>query len=172
MENSTAVTGNNTLNLAIGAIRHNWHQQTKAVGDYFAKFDASQYQTTVAPGRNKAIHLLGHLIASNDDLLPLLGFGERLFPEMDAFFVPDTDWDHPGFPSLPALQNKWAQLIETLDNHIDALEADRWMEKHTRVSETDFAIDSTRNKLNVLIGRILHMRYHLGQLNLIRFKEN
>jgi hypothetical protein len=172
METTITTTGNQTLDVAIKTILLNWHQQTKAIVDYFAKHAETDYQAPVAPNRNKAIYLLGHLIASNDDLLPLLGFGDRLYPELDGYFTPNTEWNYDSFPSLPELQQKWAQLLDSLNQHIEKLQAQEWLERHTRVSQEDFETDPMRNKLNVLIGRTMHIRYHLGQLNLISFKDD
>lgn len=157
-----------SLELAVKTVIHNWNQQTKALTDFFNKPDLN-YDTVVAPERNKAIYLLGHIIATNDGLLPLLGFGERLFPELDAYFTPNTRWSYDNFPLPDEWRQKWEQINKTLTTHFDSLEPDQWLVKHTKVSDEDFANDTTRNKLNILIGRTLHMRYHLGQLNLIRY---
>ena len=157
------------LGLAIKTVVNNWDQQTKAITDFFVKQPESDYLIEVAPNRNKAAYLLGHIIATNDGLLPLLGFEERLFPELDAYFTPNTEWNYDDFPSLKEWQEKWDLLNKTLSQHFNTLEPYQWLERHTKVSPEDFEIDSTRNKLNIIIGRTLHMRYHLGQLNLIKF---
>jgi hypothetical protein len=41
------------------------------------------------------------------------------------------------------------------------------MDRHTAVSEADFALNPSRNKLSILISRTNHQSYHLGQLNLL-----
>ncbi len=166
----TSETGNENPALAsvIKTIVNNWDQQTKAITDFFNNSDAD-YQTAVAPGRNKAVYLLGHIIATNDGLLPLLGFGDRLFPELDAYFIAGTDWNYENFPSIELWRQKWTLLNEALSRHFGTLGSAQWLERHTKVSSEDFESDPSRSKLNVLIGRTLHMRYHLGQLNLIKF---
>ena len=164
----TKVTNEEALTLAIQTIINNRNQQTKAVADFFSRTD-TDYQNAVAPERNKAVYLLGHIIATNDGLLSLLGFGDRLFPELDHYFATGTQWEYDNFPTIEEWREKWTLLNETLSHHISATLPLQWLERHTKVTAEDFELDPSRNKLNVLIGRTLHMRYHLGQLNLIKF---
>jgi len=154
------------MEAVIALILNAWKTQSNAVADYFTKHPDEFYQQPVAPGRNKAIHLLGHLIANMDGLNPLLGFGDKLFPRLDAYLQPNTSWDHPDFPTLAELKGQWEHLTRQLDSHFSILTPIDWLSRHTKVSEADFALDPKRNKLNVLIGRITHISYHLGQLNL------
>jgi hypothetical protein len=42
--------------------------------------------------------------------------------------------------------------------------AEQWLEKHTSVSDEDFAKEPHRNKLSVLISRTNHLANHIGQL--------
>ena len=44
-----------------------------------------------APGANRGIYLLGHLAAVSDGLLPLLGFGEKLYPQLEEVFLTNPD---------------------------------------------------------------------------------
>jgi hypothetical protein len=159
---------NSAAALSIKTVLHTWAQQNKAVTSFFHKYEEGDYEQEVAPGRNKAIDLLGHLIVTNDGLLPLLGFGDRLYPELENLFVPNTEWVYPDAPALAVLQQKWEQLNAVLTGHFEALPADAWLERHTRVSEEDFAKDQMRNKLTVLLSRTIHMGYHLGQLAFLK----
>jgi hypothetical protein len=43
------------------------------------------------PGRNGITSLLGHLTAGHDAMLPLVGAGEHLHPELDATFITKPD---------------------------------------------------------------------------------
>jgi len=38
-----------------------------------------------------------------------------------------------------------------------------WRQRHTAVSEEDFAKDPSRNRFAVLLSRTNHLSYHLGQ---------
>ena len=53
----------------------------------FFALDDEQLQKEIAPGKNRLIYLFGHLIAAHDALFPVLGFGARRYPELDAAFL-------------------------------------------------------------------------------------
>jgi ribose 1,5-bisphosphokinase PhnN len=38
-----------------------------------------------------------------------------------------------------------------------------WVQRHSAVSEEDFAKDASRNRFAVLLSRTNHLSYHLGQ---------
>ena len=157
----------------LGLVKNSWNMQTKAVTAYFSKYDTGFYQEEVAPGRNRAIYLLGHLVASTDGLLPLLGLGEKLYPELEAVFLtsPDSRVNDAASPSLETLKGYWDNVLRTLAGHFAGMSAAQWLEPHTRVSAEDFALDPKRNKLNVLISRTVHTGYHMGQLVLLKQAE-
>ena len=150
---------------------NSWESRNTAFTDFFNKYsDERIYLNEVAPARNRAIYLLGHLISTNDGMLPLFDLGERLFPEMKIF---STQADH-SFEitlSISELKKMWQTLNTTLSDHFNNMTINDWMAAHTAVSKEDFEKDPQRNKLNVLIGRTNHQSYHLGQLNLLTLKE-
>ncbi len=43
----------------------------------------------------------------------------------------------------------------------------QWLEKHASVSEEDFAKDPSRNRFAILLSRMNHIAFHLGQTALI-----
>lgn len=148
----------------IRQLLNSWQSQNKVVADFFNKYDDSYYYTEVAPHRNRAIYLLGHLVAMNDGMFPLLDIGERLFPGLEQVFITSPDRAIDELPSLAELRLNWMDLNEALAAIFDNMEPDEWLEKHTMVTDADFAKDPLRNKLNVLIGRINHQSHHIGQL--------
>jgi hypothetical protein len=152
----------------IGQLLHSWNSQNKAVTGFFNKYADAAYLEEVAPGRNRAIYLLGHLVATNDGLLPLLGLGTRLYPELETLFSTNPDRAFETIPSITELKEYWAKVNNTLDDHFSKLTASDWLSAHTRVTEEDFAREPNRNKLNVLISRTIHAGYHLGQLRFLK----
>jgi hypothetical protein len=155
-----------TSDRIVKQITNSWSTQNKGVTNFFGKYDEAAYQNEVAPTRNRAIYLLGHLIAINDGMLPLFGLGERLYPELqEVFLVPDKSVAE--LPSLTELKQKWETLNTTLGDHFNHMKATDWLDRHNAVTQEDFETDPLRNKLNVLIGRTNHQSYHLGQLNLL-----
>ncbi|BAV04347.1 DinB superfamily protein [Filimonas lacunae] len=148
-----------------------WHTQNKAVSKYFQKYDDAVYMQEVAPGRNRAIYLLGHLTSVSDNLLPLLGLGERLYPQLEELFGTNPDKTFEELPTVAELKDYWEKVSSRLAAHFKHMQTYEWLEPHTRVSEEDFAADPFRNKLNVLMSRTVHIGYHLGQLTLLKPEE-
>jgi hypothetical protein len=139
-----------------------WEAQNKAIADIFAKYDDDYYLNEVTPSRNRAIYLLGHLIGMNDFLLPMLDLGDKLYPELESIFVTSPDRAVAEIPNISTLRERWATLNQTLAGHFAKMDSANWLSRHTKVSAEDFEKDPLRNKLNVLIGRIGHMNYHLS----------
>jgi hypothetical protein len=155
---------------ASGFIRA-WNTQTKEITAFFEKYADADYLKPVAPGRNRPIYILGHLIAANDALMPLMGFGQRVFPELEGLFLKTPDNPQASIPSLTELRQKWETQQVVLNKHFNSLEPHQWLERHTAVSEEAFATEPHRNRLAVLLSRTSHMGYHLGQLNLFPEKK-
>jgi len=141
-----------------------WHSQVKRADQLFEGLSDERLMAPVAPGRNRGIYLLGHLTAVHDDLFTLFGIEKALYPELLDPFVKKADNVNAPYPSLSDLRRYWAEVNQTLAKHIDALPDEAWFQRHTRVSEEDFAKEPHRNRLNVLLSRTAHVAYHLGQL--------
>jgi hypothetical protein len=148
-----------------------WNSQATAVHAFFEKYTDADYFKPIAPGRNRPVYILGHLIAANDALMPLLGFGQRHFPELEELFITNPDNPNAQLPSLTELRKKWETQQVVLNKHFNSLEPYQWLERHTAVSEADFAAQPHRNRQSALLARINHMGYHLGQLNLFPEKK-
>jgi uncharacterized damage-inducible protein DinB len=147
----------------VGQILNFWRAQNKSIDALYTKHAEEVYYGEVSQGRNSGTYLLAHLIATNDGLLPLFGLGERLFPELtllqsEGESIVDFKLE------LTVLKEKWQRLNEVLEDAFSALTVEEWLEKHNSVSEEDFKLDPTRNRLNVLLNRASHQNYHRGQL--------
>jgi hypothetical protein len=154
----------------IKQIINSWTVQNKLITDIFNKHEDWVYLDEVSPGRNRAIYLLGHVIAINDGMLPMFGITEKLFPGLEAVFISNPDNKTSASPSLSELKQYWETLNKTLSEHFSKMEVADWLSRHTKVSEEDFDKDPLRNKLNVLIGRSIHLSYHIGQLAFLTSK--
>src|SRR5438309_10488239 len=75
----------------IDSALRNWRSNVDRAGRLFGNFSQEQLLQEVAPGKNRLIYLWGHLTAINDALIPLLGFGPRIHPELDLMFVANPD---------------------------------------------------------------------------------
>jgi DinB family protein len=127
-----------------------------------------QLQRQVAPGKNRLLYLVGHLTAVHDRLFPMLGLGDRLRPELDEIYItnPDRALSDPISPA--DLKQSWSEVNSKLTAAFEKLTPRQWLEKHTAVSDEDFAKDPTRNRLAVLISRTNHAAFHTGQAALIK----
>ncbi len=148
----------------------NWNSHLKRTDDLFNELTDEQLAGQVSPHRNRGVYLLGHLAAVNDRLIPLLGFGDQLHPELNDTYLANPDDASKQGVSAQDLRAHWKEINEKLQKHINSLSTDEWLQKHTTVSEEDFAKEPHRNRLNVLISRTGHMAGHLGQLLFLKNK--
>ena len=148
------------IKMAISA----WDSYNARVNKLLNTLSDEELLAETAPGRNTGIYLIGHLVAVSDGLFPILGFGERLYPELDKIFLDSPDKSGHQMPSIAELKEYWAKVNAKLDDHIKQTPADEWFTRHNNVPEADFAKEPHRNKLNIIINRTSHTSYHLGQL--------
>jgi DinB superfamily len=157
--------------LAVKSTIDTWHQQVDRFTKVLDGLTDEQLQKEVAPGRNRGIYLLGHLVAVHDRMLPLLNFGPATHTELDAIFVESPDRSATETPSAGELRGYWKQVNEKLAGHINGLTPGDWFQRHTAVSEEDFKKEPHRNRLNVLMSRTNHLSYHYGQLIFLKERK-
>jgi hypothetical protein len=148
------------IKMAISA----WDSYNARVSKLLDTLSDEELLTETAPGRNTGIYLIGHLVAVSDGLFPILGFGDRLYPDLDKVFLQSPDKSGHEMPSISVLKEYWNKVNAKLADHINQMPADEWFKRHNNVSEADFAKEPHRNKLNIIINRTSHTSYHLGQL--------
>jgi hypothetical protein len=122
-----------------------------------------ELQQQVAPGKNRVFYLLGHLTVTHDRMFPLLGLGERLFPELDDAYITNPDRALGDPLSATELRKAWAEVNKKLTGAFEEFTMQDWLQKHAAVSDEDFAEDPSRNRLAVVISRTNHASYHSGQ---------
>jgi hypothetical protein len=165
MQTQTANSGTTTqktvfIKMALSA----WDTYNGRVNKLLDTLTDEELLAETAPGRNRGIYLIGHLVAVSDGLFPILGFGERLYPELDKIFLESPDKPGTEMPSINELKQYWKNVNAMLADHISQGTEDEWFTRHNNVSEEDFAKEPHRNKLNIIINRTNHTSYHLGQL--------
>ena len=160
-------TTQNHTGQIIKQVLNAWTAQNKKVSDFFNQYEDDVYLKEIAPNKNRAIYLLGHLTAVNDGLLPLMGFGDKLYPELAEVYIRTPDRSVADKHTVDELKQKWESINETLNKHFEQLNNEDWLDRHMSVSPEDFKLQPMRNKLNVMIDRTVHQSYHLGQLNLM-----
>jgi DinB superfamily len=159
------MTSNQTI---IKMVFDRWNASLKNCGTLLNSITGEQLQKEIVPGKNRGIYLLGHLIAVHDDMQPILGFGEKLYPGLYEPFLKCPDKSVSEIPSAEELRACWNKMNEVLTKKFESLQPDDWFEKHNSVSAEDFAREPHRNKLNIIITRTTHLAYHTGQLVLLK----
>jgi hypothetical protein len=159
-----------TENSLIDAALRGWKSNVESADKLFGALSPEQLEQQVAPGRNRLIYLWGHLAAVNDGLLPLLGIGERLHPELDAMFIAKPDKSVDLTVTGKSLKAAWDEINQKLWEGYSEFSAEDWAGRHTAVSEEDFEREPHRNRFTVLLGRTVHLAYHVGQATLARPK--
>ena len=144
-----------------------WKQNIDRAGKLFGGLSEAQLQQEIAPGKNRLVYIWGHLAAVNDALLPLLGIGERLHPELDPIFLTNPDRTESKLPSVEELKTQWEEINGKLWTAFSKWTPAELLQKHTSVSDADFAREPHRNRFTILLGRTSHMAYHLGQAKLV-----
>lgn len=158
----------NTNQIMVKMILDRWHASLKQFETALSSLTDEQLEHEISPGKNRGIYLLGHLIAVHDDMIAKLGFGNKLYPELEDAFIKSPDKTVADIPSAATLRAKWEEVHTALNRKIDNLQPEEWFQKHTVVSAEDFAKEPHRNKLNIVITRTNHLSYHLGQFILIK----
>jgi hypothetical protein len=157
-----------TENSLIDSALRGWTSNVERADKLFGALSPGELEQEVAPGKNRLIYLWGHLAAVHDALLPLLGIGERLHPEFDDMFISHPDKSVQLTLSGQSLKAAWQEINQKLWDGFSKFSASDWAQRHTAVSEGDFEREPHRNRFTVLLGRTVHLAYHVGQATLAR----
>ena len=152
----------------VGMILTRWNASVKNCDVLLNALSDEQLQKETAPGKNRGIYLLGHLIAVHDDMMVLLDMGEKLYPDLYEPFLKLPDKATLQLPPVGVLRGYWANQSEVLQQKFGGLQPADWFERHTAVSVEDFSKEPQRNKLNIILTRTTHLQYHIGQLVLLK----
>ena len=163
--NSKEVNATETM---IKMVLDRWQALIKNFDTLLDLISDDQLQKEVSPGKNRGIYLLGHLAAVHDDMLPLLNFGEKLYPSLSEPFIKSPDKAVSELPSAEELRVSWNKVNDVLAEKFARLKPDEWFQKHNAVSTEDFIKEPHRNRLNIIITRTTHLSYHLGQFILLK----
>ena len=154
--------------LLVTTLVSSWKQIVNRLNERFLPLDEEQLAKQVAPNKNRLFYLLGHLTAVHDRMLPLLGIGERLHPELDKAYITHPDRTIADPLSASDLKQAWSAVNAAITSGVEKFSLDNWLKKHTAVSDDDFLKDPTRNRLAVFLSRTNHASFHTGQIALVK----
>lgn len=155
-------------NMAVQIVLESFKSNIKRATKIFSELSDDDLKHEIVIFKNTGHYLLGHLIAVHDYMIPLLGLGEMLYPELAEVFIKNADKSALQKPAIMLLRIQWNEIHEVLLNKFESLTTAQWFEKHTAVSEEDFTKEPHRNKLSVVLSRTTHLTYHLGQIALLK----
>jgi len=150
--------------IALNAWQTNVDRSTKLING----LTDDQLLKEIAPGKNRGIYLVGHLAAVHDMIPEILGFGKRVYPDLQPTFLDAPDKTIEKIPSLSELKQIWTAVHERLKNEFAKMPPEAWFTRHESMTDADFEKEPTRNKLAVLLNRTNHLSYHYGQLILLK----
>ena len=153
-----------TVKMAMAA----WDNQIKRLSQLLEGFTDDQLMREVSPGRNRAIYLVGHLIAVHDAMNDILGLGKRAHSDLDEALIQKPDKSGIAIPSATEMRKYWKDVHQNLRDAMQKLSPEEWFSRHNAMTDEDFQKDPSRNKLNVLLSRTGHAAYHSGQLHLLK----
>lgn len=154
--------------LILKMIFDRWNGAVRNFDSVLNSLTNEQLETEIAPGKNRGLYLVGHLIAVHDDMLILLDMGEKLYPDFSIPFISLPDTSVSAIPSAAELRVCWTKHRDALTQKFENTKPEVWFEKHTAVSPEDFIKEPHRNKLNIILTRTTHLTYHTGQLALLK----
>lgn len=144
-----------------------WDIQIDRTTKFLDGLDEEGLLREIAPGKNRIIYLLGHLIAVNDNMHALFG-RQRFYAHLDDAFEKNPDRSGLSMPDAATLRQDWKRSNEQLSSLFGQMTVEDWFSRHTAITEEDFLKEPFRNKLNVLLNRTGHVAYHLGQMVLVK----
>lgn len=148
----------------IRPILASWKSINERFAALISRLSDEDLHREIAPGKNRVLYVVGHLAATNDRLFPLLSIGERAYRNLDSVYIeqPDRAVADPVAPA--ALRAASDDVARRLTEAFEKFSPDEWLEKHTAVSDEEFAKEPGRNRLAVVLSRTNHMSYHFGQI--------
>jgi len=138
------------------------------VNMYLDGLSDKDLKQSLVDGGNHGVWLLGHLIASEDDLTLYLGQGELLFPHYQELFSqgsPCRPVDQ--YPPTAELRKHWQQVTARNDTICSNLTDAALAQPHAQL-QGPLEEDYFKTKARCLMAWTLHQVHHAGQLAALR----
>src|ERR1700719_2390959 len=116
-----------------------WKAQIDRADKLFGTLSSEEVLREIAPGRNRLLYLWGHLTATHDAMLPLLGLGDRIHPEFDVAFVSNPHKSQANIPSHEQVRQAWNTINRELWKGLEKMSWSDWLQRHSAASAEDFA---------------------------------
>jgi hypothetical protein len=93
-------------NIVIEQLLDQWDSKVRQTTETFKSLGSKHAMQPVAPGRNRVIYLLGHLLAVQDRLFDAMELGDAIYPELDHLFLAPQHASNV-YPPFEELLCKW-----------------------------------------------------------------
>lgn len=148
----------------------NFAAQYELVNDWLTGivngFEEDDWKLSLAPGKNHALWLLGHLVASDDDIVLYLGKGDVLYPHYQEIFSQGKPLlAYEKCPPASELKESLKKVFERNSKIVAELREEEFDEPHALVE--NYETDYFKTKRRVVMAWQLHQLYHTGQLGAI-----
>ena len=144
-----------------------WHTINKRIFKTLETISDENFHKQIVVNGNSPSWLFGHLADTDDKLLELLGIQNRIFQELKSIYHHERGNNLVGHLTKEELLKRWTTIIESLDKAFATMTEENWLGRHMEVTEDDFKKEPHRNKLNVLLSRVMHKASHLGQIGML-----
>jgi len=147
---------------------NSWKSAVERADRLFPVLSEEQLMKEVAPGKEPPDLSLGTPDGRSRSHATAAGFlASASIRKFDVLFLSNPDKTIPELPPVKEIKSAWDEVNGRLLTGFASLSASEWLQKHTAVSEEEFAEDPLRNRFAVLLSRTNHLAYHLGQTALV-----
>src|SRR3954466_12226316 len=115
-----------TTTTSVKMVLDRWNASLKNMDTLLDSLTDETLQKEIAPGKNRGIYLLGHLIAVHDDMVVLLGMGDKLYPALFEPFIKSPDKTTADIPSAKDLRGYWTKQCEVLKQKFETVKPEDW----------------------------------------------
>src|SRR6187455_3456796 len=103
-----------TTGTMVKMVLDRWDACIKNADTLISSLTDETLEKEIAPGKNRGIYLIGHLVAVHDDMLILLDMGEKLYPGLHEPFLKAPDKSTHQIPTVTELRKFWNKQCEVL----------------------------------------------------------
>lgn len=147
-----------------------WKSMVSWVNMYLNGLDDEDLKMELTPNGNHGVWILGHLIASEDDLSEYLGKDPMLFPAYQDIFKQGSKLQTvEAYPAIDLLRDQWKQVCDKNMDIYQKLTDVELTEPHEKI-EGKIEDDYFKTKEGCIKNWILHQMHHAGQLAALRAK--
>jgi hypothetical protein len=148
-----------------------WKNMIFWVDMYLNSISDETLKQEITPGGNHGIWILGHLIASEDDLAEYIGNGEIMFPEYKEIFRKGGKiLTAESYPSATQLRGDWRKVLEKNEKLYASLTDEELSSPHNRVLDDNIENDFFKTRERCISFWHFHQVHHAGQLALLKRK--